>query len=44
MGPDRPRFGAADYPGLAPFIVITILALAVMTHVPWITLFLTRFV
>ena len=32
------------YPGLVPFIVITILALVVVTYVPWISLFLTRFV
>ena len=32
------------YPGLVPFIVITIAALAVVTYVPWISLFLTRYV
>jgi len=32
------------YPGLVPFIIITILALAVVTYVPWLSLFLTRFV
>ena len=32
------------YPGLVPFIVITILALAVVTYVPWISLFLTGYV
>ena len=32
------------YPGLVPFIVMTVLALALVTYVPWISLFLTRFV
>jgi C4-dicarboxylate transporter DctM subunit len=32
------------YPGLAPFIVITILALLVVTYVPWLSLVLTRLV
>ena len=31
------------YPGLVPFIVITILALIVVTYVPWISLYLVRF-
>jgi C4-dicarboxylate transporter DctM subunit len=35
---------ATIYPGLVPFIVITILALLVVTYVPWLSLFLTRFV
>ena len=35
---------SAIYPGLVPFIIITILALAVVTYVPWLSLFLTRFV
>jgi C4-dicarboxylate transporter, DctM subunit len=30
------------YPGLVPFIVITILALVVVTYVPWLSLVLTR--
>lgn len=32
------------YPGLVPFIVITFLALIVVTYVPWLSLVLTRFV
>jgi C4-dicarboxylate transporter DctM subunit len=35
---------AKIYPGLVPFIVITVLALAVVTYVPWLSLYLTRFV
>ena len=32
------------YPGLVPFIIITTLALAVVTYVPWLSLVLLRFV
>jgi C4-dicarboxylate transporter DctM subunit len=32
------------YPGLVPFIVITLLALAVVTYVPWLSLFLVKLV
>ena len=30
------------YPGLVPFIIVTILALVVVTYVPWLSLVLTR--
>ena len=29
------------YPGLVPFIIVTILALVVVTYVPWLSLVLT---
>ncbi len=32
------------YPGLVPFILITMVALLVVTYVPWLSLFLTRFI
>ena len=32
------------YPGLVPFIILTILALMVVTYVPWLSLYLTKFV
>jgi C4-dicarboxylate transporter DctM subunit len=35
---------ASIYAGLWPFIGITIVALAIVTYVPWLSLYLTRFV
>ena len=32
------------YPGLVPYIILTILALMVVTYVPWLSLYLTKFV
>src|SRR6185503_11334747 len=30
------------YPGLVPYIILTILALMVVTYVPWLSLYLTK--
>jgi C4-dicarboxylate transporter, DctM subunit len=32
------------YSGLVPFILITLVALGIVTYVPWLSLYLTRFV
>jgi C4-dicarboxylate transporter DctM subunit len=32
------------YPGLVPYIILTFLALLVVTYVPWLSLYLTKFV
>ncbi|MGE0745479.1 MAG: TRAP transporter large permease [Rhodospirillales bacterium] len=32
------------YPGLVPFIIINIIALVLVTYVPWISMYLTKFV
>jgi len=35
---------AVLYPGLVPFILINIMALLLVTYVPWISLYLTKFI
>lgn len=38
------RTSACRYPRLAPFIMLAIAALMVVTYVPWLSLWILRFV